>query len=871
MAILPQTGSNHVKKKRNWSQHGRLERTRSKLAVAAESCRTLDEFFPVLNHLEIVMKQNEKLKKELMLALKRVPADPFDGLPLGNIMRLLLECAKANAGKKRPGWRYSDTIKELGTMFLILSGPLSYDILSAGMPFPSPISCRRYLYEGEVIKEGEFRFAKLKKRMEGLSSNKIWCSEVNGRIQFDLKTNQIVGFVPAFDEHGCPVVDGFPAVSSKKIASYFDSGTVSQNVYVIMARPLAPNSPPFCLALFGTDNRFNSSHVDKRWDWMTQEAQKHNIEIVGFSSDGDAKLLKTMYGRTFVLSTPPRNRPWYHAKLATFGICIQDAIHALMKLRSKALKESDITPFGNSNIASRGHLVELIRTVTKDQHELAMSVIDVKDKMNFRSAQKLCAKKVSELLRKHVPNSEGTATFLDMMREFTDAFMDRTMSPLERISLVWKWIFFLRLWRQWLKDTPGYTLGHNFITSNCYTCMEINAHGLINLIQKFRDEETPELFQPWLFSSQDCEEFFKAGRSLTSTFSTITNFSILEFKHKVRRIDFLADSMNNLKDIIEFPRLKRTYRTSKEKSPVHILPEDFEIDRAVDEAFKSALKMCVKFGIAKPSTKCPPCPLESVRPNVTIEIPVDDDDPDIDGDFVDFDDEEGEENQSAAVDAEEAQEAYSQELQDVEEDRIMISTGNLGVKTFTNVSLSPDSPFVEVLDGNGKASIILKSTLVWRLSDGYTKSSSDREVRVKEKPVDHTTLILNSQQRPQRPFKEEKVCIGDWCAFVSEDKSVVIGRILAFSYLSGSTWRSQSYSAVSAPVKAPSSSSQRGIGCLCSWFKVGKSNKLQTVRMDIQGYYDIENYICTVPRPRAAKSDHYVMRCSMKDILSFKS
>lgn len=112
--------------------------------------------------------------------------------------------------------------------------------------------------------------------------------------------------------------------------------------------------------------------------------------------------------------------------------------------------------------------------------------------------------------------------------------------------------------------------------------------------------------------------------------------------------------------------------------------------------------------------------------------------------------------------------------------------------------------------------------------------------------------------------------MGDWCAFISEDNSTIIGRVMAFSYMSGPTWRSQGYSAMSAPVTAPNESTARGLGVLCSWYQIGKHHKLQRVNMDLQGYYPIEKYICTIPRPKSVRGER-ILNCSSKEILSFRS
>ena len=69
-----------------------------------------------------------------------------------------------------------------------------------------------------------------------------------------------------------------------------------------------------------------------------------------------------------------------------------------------------------------------------------------------------------------------------------------------------------------------YTLRENFITSNAYACIELNAHALLTFLITVRDHVgNDDCFLPWLLGSQCCESTF----SMNSTFSTMINFGIL--------------------------------------------------------------------------------------------------------------------------------------------------------------------------------------------------------------------------------------------------------------------------------------------------------------------------------------------------------
>ncbi|KAK3918403.1 hypothetical protein KUF71_000975 [Frankliniella fusca] len=827
--------------------------------------------------MEIILNENNVLKRQLAKAMEtNILQESSDNYEAKGLLKILLECAKFNANRKPGGIRYTTTLKELGTLLFLLGGRQLYEILNANLQLPSISTVKLHLNNTVFIREGEFRFAALKEFL--LKRNlplQVWLSEdgtqVTGRIQYCPTNNQVVGFVLPVDANGLPVLDSFPATSARVIKSYFDENAKSHIAYCIMAKPMVPKSPSFCLAMFGSDNKFTSPIVLKRWEWMEAAAKDIGLEIRGISSDGDSKLLKAMLYRSVVPST--QNWPFFSCRTSPGTVFVQDTVHLSAKLKSRLLKASIILPLGKHNVASRGHLSELMKVDTVDQHDLAPCLLNPKDKMNFRAVQKLCDKQVTDLLSKHIPNSKGTVCYLTMIREVMEAFLKTSLTPTDRIDLIWKWVFFVRLWRDWVLNTDGYTLGHNFITTNAYYCLELNAHGLIQIIRNLRDSGDEELFFPENFDSQPCESFFRTSRSMSSTHSTVVNYSILDFQHKIRRIDFIAESKINLKDTIVLPRnIKTIKKTSEDRFFPTTLPSDKEIEEIIQKSFKKSVEMAANLGLCKkhvqiPISSLPIISLPELDNNCDSDIDVSDDECDT----------EELENalilpSSSASNDDESEPNSNLNLEDDEqtvEDLLMVSSGALGVKTFQNVPISPSSLYVLVMDGEGNPSIITKQSYIYLLSKGSshdTALSSDRLLRVMQaQRVSHrlNTTVADLKM----PSKEDCVSLGDWCAFVEEsDNSVCVGRILAFSYLSGPTWSQQEYKALFAPTKAPAKNA-RGLGCLCSWFKIVKSKELKSINMDIHGFYSMEHYICSLPRPRV-EGTRVFLTCSYQSILA---
>lgn len=100
----------------------------------------------------------------------------------------------------------------------------------------------------------------------------------------------MVGFViPSCKESGFPSTGLYKVTSFKEMERAFREENVANNAYVYMAQPLVTNAPAFCLTVFGSDNRFTNNHVESRWNYLEKELKLQDIEIEGFSSDGDSR------------------------------------------------------------------------------------------------------------------------------------------------------------------------------------------------------------------------------------------------------------------------------------------------------------------------------------------------------------------------------------------------------------------------------------------------------------------------------------------------------------------------------------------------------------------------------------------------------
>lgn len=163
--------------------------------------------------------------------------------------------------------------------------------------------------------------------------------------------------------------------------------------------------------------------------------------MAGISADGDSRLLRCMKLKTQIGRQHPDGMPLYFNCSITKTLYIQDTEHVGTKLRNKLLQPSSLLPMGTKQV-NISHLKILIKNATKDEHGLVLKDICPDDRQNFGSLQKITELRVRESLQKYVPESEGTAMYLELCQNITTAFLDTALMPTERIRRIWKSIFF---------------------------------------------------------------------------------------------------------------------------------------------------------------------------------------------------------------------------------------------------------------------------------------------------------------------------------------------------------------------------------------------------------------------------------------------
>lgn len=523
---------------------------------------------------------------------------------------------------------------------------------------------------------------------------------------------------------------------------------------------------------------------------------RHGIRVNGFSSDGDPRLMAAMRRRMCLDDE----------------VCyMQDGVHGGLRFRTCFLRSYAALPMGKK-LASVAHLKSLIRDTPKSIHGLVFTDVSPIDRQNFKSLQKSMSIRTRDALSKFVPDSEGTVFFLQLCDELTSSLMDYDITPYERIETIFHAIFFLRIWRKWILKSK-YVLKENFITSNSYICTELNGSNLLKLIRIFRDRKKPELFLTTLFDSQACERAFRQLRSMSSPNFTKINFHLLELLHMVKRLEVQNEILYSKlsSSDIKLPKLEKKRKTTA----IYALPTEEEIEECLNRAKRSALNDALHFEMEIDSDEIDVC--EVPIPN-RLET-----DEELNENYDCEDDIENEIGHEHLEDTYEAEDDGGI-LQEEEDDQ--------------------QRAFITITEHSGRKKLLRKSTLVWILSEGTRKISSDRLIRVQDKKNAVDPSISIDPSKSDIVYESKYIKIGDWCFFKAGEE-VYIGLLHAFRYANRRLVKDKSYKFESVNlVDKPNLSKELEV--LSTWYLVNHEAVLVPASVENHQFISMENYVATI-------------------------
>lgn len=581
------------------------EYERSMIFTTAEKLRGLN---PALSQSEekLVIDKSKSVKNWFCDANYETKKEVIAPAESQKLLLKMMEISERNAPRPKHGYRYDDQWKRFTVANRILSGPMAYKLQQSNLKgcYPSISTTNRYIHKSNhAIVEGELLVNDLKDYLTK-KNQPMWVSlsedgtRVENRLQYDSKTDQLVGYVLPLNGNGMPMSYSFKARTASEMLIHFMSNTqVANNVNTIMAKPLG-NAPAFCILLFGT-HKYVAQDIANRWNYVVAQLAAVGIRVLSIASDSDPKNNSAMRKNSELGSYTEKTNEIFKSGFDWEPpFYCQDFPHLATKLRNlflTTIKNSELLPFGRYFIQQQ-HIQQLLDRYWKDEHLLTATTLDPRDKMNYESAKKICDGNVIKLLRAKVKNSEGTAIFLEIMSDVVAAFEDKEMSPTERLSKMWYSAFLVRIWRKFILNEPGLTLKKNFMSTFCYNCIELNCHSLVKIILFLKKENLTHLFHPYMYSSQPCESFYRRIRSLSTVNSTVVNCSTKQMLDRLNRIQLLGEIASE-KNGFKYPESLISCRFSESKYIEADFPSEDEIHKIILQCKDRALETAQRVGL----------------------------------------------------------------------------------------------------------------------------------------------------------------------------------------------------------------------------------------------------------------------------------
>ena len=531
---------------------------------------------------------------------------------------------------------------KFATALFILAGVYVYEYLRINLRFLLPtIVTIQNNWSNEPYLEAKFRFDQSQHYLNSMNCKFIFlsedCSAIIPRVEYDANSDMFNGFVTQFFD-GVPSQNGFHCSTFEELKYLFENTPIASLVNIHCIQPIPSSSftvtpSPIVLSAYGTDNKLTAIDILKRWIMIFKEFYSRNIRVLGFSTDGDPKYLRAMRlaskffvehqtlhmhcdTLTFTVEIPTRWSFWFLLNSTQIFILMQDGIQLCSKIRNRLLSKNVKLKVGSYDVSIK-HLFELIDTTNKIDHNLCKSDLNIRDKQNFSSCQRISDDKVLNLL---LVNDEYKATYIYLLilNLLIITYTEYTILLSDRIYYAWIVVFFIRFWRIWLhitKSSRERSAKNNswqreensyFITSSALMAIELNAHYLIYIYLLIEQKTLPESIAKaaHLFSSQSCEHVFRNARSLSGIYSTRINFTLKQFLKRINKLNVLmelkqCESANNNQKIF-FPihhKIKR-FNLGKVSSLDENIGFNTDIlEKIVLQAYKVAQEMTMFVGM----------------------------------------------------------------------------------------------------------------------------------------------------------------------------------------------------------------------------------------------------------------------------------
>ena len=361
------------------------------------------------------------------------------------------------------------------------------------------------------------------------------------------------------------------------------------------------------MAAEAISNKLSADELYPKSKRMIEGLQSHGVNVVSYASDGAGvertvqDLLVSKARATLSIKVPDPEEQDYTIQIPLFGptgspvVMVQDSKHALKTLRNNLFSGARLLVLGN-HIA----MYSQVRDIAFSDHPgspLYHRDVEKMDRQDDNAATRLFSAATLQFIREHHPDHIGLAIYLFVMGEAVDAYQSCTISHLERVRVVLRCRYFLRLWKRFLQ-AAGYGEAKYYISREADDILDKLINGLLAFIYVYRDKlggEYPLLL--WMHGTEMVEHILAECRKL------VKDFTHLNFIFMMIRIHVLVRLSSELGRGID-PKARAMGYSHSYLDPeavclksLAVFPTDGEIEIAVGQAWQEAITLLGFLGI----------------------------------------------------------------------------------------------------------------------------------------------------------------------------------------------------------------------------------------------------------------------------------
>ncbi|KAJ7052967.1 hypothetical protein C8F01DRAFT_997391 [Mycena amicta] len=281
----------------------------------------------------------------------------------------------------------------------------------------------------------------------------------------------------------------------------------------------------------------------------------------------------------------------YHGQAVAM---LQDSKHSAKTFRNNLFSGTHLLTIGNHT----AFYAQIHALAKLKGSPLFMRDVEKVDRQDDNAATRLFSADTLQFLTDNHPEWTGTSIYLFLLGEVVDAYQSRVISLHERLTMILRAHYFLKIWMDYLKAARYSPRNRFFISRECVDILHFLITGYIALLIIHRDHlQALTPFLPWLHSSEPCEHTFGIARKI------IKDFTYWDFLHMAPKLR-LTLRRAVLKDRVSLGKSRAsgyniTYYQTRGIDALLMarFPSQDEIQAIVNTAYSEAEQLAVMAGI----------------------------------------------------------------------------------------------------------------------------------------------------------------------------------------------------------------------------------------------------------------------------------